>query len=109
MMISAKYFDKVFTLLEEVEDYPNTKGQKRTALMPVGDYWCRLQYREENRRTSDGVEKIIQRPVFTTRYCDQITTNKKLMYEHRVYRIDSAIPSDNGEYTIIRAFIDDTK
>ncbi len=108
MIIQSHQFDKR-VIQKRVTSTSNVSGQVKPVLVNYDEFWARLQYREEKREVNGKVESVVQRPVFSARRNDDIKKTDILECEGKEYRIDSAIPTDNGEYTIIRAYIDDTK
>lgn len=106
MMIKSSDFDKRIKV-KRISGTQNLNGQVKPSYVLRCELWARLQYREESRRVSGSVEQIVNRPVFTIRYNDEITESDLIELNGKEYRIDSAIPSDNQLYTIIRAYIND--
>jgi len=105
MIVPAHLFN-VQVVIRRVTSTTNVKGQDKPVYSDYATLWARRQFREESRKTVDGVEQIEQRPVFTVRKYDILKTDL-LVDGSDLYRIDSAIPSDNDLYTIIRAYIND--
>jgi head-tail adaptor len=108
MIITSHQFDKR-VIQKRVTSTSNVNGQAKPVFVNYDEFWARLQFREEKRNVNGRVESVSQRPIFSTRRNDDIKKTDVLECEGKEYRIDSAIPTDNGEYTIIRAYIDDTE
>jgi SPP1 family predicted phage head-tail adaptor len=104
ILIPAQDFDTRIEI-HRPSGVPNAVGQPvQSAPLVLLKLWARRQMRDERRRTADNVERIVSFPVFTVRYTELIAQTDLVKCNGKTYRIDAVVPSDDRNYTIIKAY-----
>lgn len=94
-------------IIEKPVSTTNAVGQEAVVWTTKATLWAKVQFRNETRSNAQGVEVIGQVLLVTTRLKSNLSTTDRILYDGRVYRIDSAVPDDTNRHTLIRAYAND--